>query len=176
MQIAKLLPQKTTCILTLIIACVISGQSLPQSAPAKEKAPLQEKQSDEKPKASVKNDVEILSDTMGVDFDPYMKRLRHRIQHYWEALIPPIALPPANKSGTVTIEFAITRDGNVRGMKLINSSGSVALDQAAWHSITEAVPLPILPLGFKDDYLQLRCNFSYNHPSKQAQEAKHEGK
>lgn len=61
-------------------------------------------------------------------------------------------------------------------MKLINSSGSVALDRAAWHGITEAVPLPILPLEFKDDYLQLRFNFSYNHPAKQAQEAKHEGK
>jgi outer membrane biosynthesis protein TonB len=62
-------------------------------------------------------------------------------------------------------------------MKLINSSGSVALDQAAWHSITEAEPLPILPLEFKDDYLQLRCNFSYNPPpAKLAQEAKYEGK
>ncbi len=156
---------------------MISARPLPQSNPAKEKAPLEEEKSDEKkPKANMKNDVEILSDTMGVDFGPYMKRLRYRIQRYWEALIPPVALPPVNRSGTVTIEFAITRDGNVRGMKLINSSGSVALDQAAWHGITKAVPLPILPLEFKDDYLQLRCNFSYNHPAKQVQEAKHDGK
>lgn len=112
MPIANLLPQKIFPILLLVVACMISARPLPQSDPAKEKAPLQEKKSDEtKPKANVKNDVEILSDTMGVDFGPYMKRLRYRIQRYWEALIPPVALPPVNKSGTVTIEFTIREKG-----------------------------------------------------------------
>lgn len=177
MQIANLLPQKIACILTLIVTCMISGQSLPQIDPPKDKAPSQEKKSDEKkPEANVKGGIEILSDTMGVDFGAYMKRLRYQVQNHWDALIPPVALPPVNKSGTVTIELAIMRDGSVRGMKLINSSGSVALDQAAWHGITEAVPLPTLPLEFKGDYLQLRCNFVYNPLAKQPQEAKQETK
>jgi TonB family protein len=173
MQIANLLPQKIVSILIPAVACMVLAQPLPQRDPPKDKAPVQEK----KAEANVKNSVEILSDTRGVDFGSYMQRLRYRIQRYWETLLPPVALSPSNKSGTVTIEFVIARDGKVQGMKLINSSGSVALDQAAWHAITEAEPLPILPLEFKDDYLQLRCNFSYNPPpAKQAQEAKYERK
>jgi TonB family protein len=178
MQNANLLPQKIVSILVPAVACIILAQPVPQSDPPKDKAHAQEKKSDDKKtEANVRNGVEILSGTRGVDFGPYLQRLRYRIQRYWEAEIPPVALSPLKKSGTVTIEFAITRDGTVKGMKLINSSGSVAMDQAAWHGITEAVPLPILPLEFKDDYLQLRCNFYYNLPAdKQAQEAKHEGK
>lgn len=173
MQIANLLPQKIVSILIPAVACMVLAQPLPQRDPPKDKAPVQE----EKAEANVKNSVEILSDTRGVDFGSYIQRLRYRIQRYWETLLPPVALSTSNKSGTVTIEFVIARDGKVQGMKFINSSGSVALDQAAWHGITEAEPLPILPLAFKDDYLQLRCNFSYNPPlAKLAQEAKYERK
>ncbi|HEV7520682.1 MAG TPA: TonB family protein [Candidatus Angelobacter sp.] len=169
--------RKLAGLLILIVAGAIPGSALIQSDQQKDKAPSQEKKSDEKkPEANVKGGIEILSDTMGVDFGAYMKRLRYRIQNHWDVLIPPVALPPVNKSGTVTIELAIMRDGRVRGMKLINSSGSVALDQAAWHGITEAVPLPTLPLEFKGDYLQLRCNFVYNPPAEQPQEAKQETK
>src|SRR5712671_3535338 len=172
--------RKLTGLLILIVAGTIPGNAVIQTDQQGNKAPSQEKKSDEKkPEANVKGGIEILSDTMGVDFDPYMKRLRYRIQNHWDALIPPVALPPVNKSGTVTIEFAITRDGAIRGMKLINSSGSVALDQAAWHGITEAVALPTLPLEFKGDYLRLRCNFVYNPPTKQPgskQETKQETK
>jgi TonB family protein len=173
MQIANLLPQKIVSILIPAVACMVLAQPLPQRDPPKDKAPVQEK----KAEANVKNSVEILSDTRGIDFGSYIQRLRYRIQRYWETLIPPVALSPSNKSGTVTIEFVIARDGKVQGMKLINSSGSVALDQAAWHGITEAEPLPILPLEFKDDYLQLRCNFSYNPPpAKLTQEIKYQGR
>ena len=80
MHIASRLPQKITCILTLVVACMISAHSLPQSDPAKDKAPLQEKKSDEKKPdiAAQGGGIEILSDTMGVDFGPYMRRLKVR--------------------------------------------------------------------------------------------------
>ncbi|HZE81725.1 MAG TPA: hypothetical protein VE604_12555, partial [Candidatus Polarisedimenticolia bacterium] len=100
MQIAKLLPQKITCILPLIVTCMISGQSLPQIDPPKDKAPLQEKKSDEKKPDIVAQGggIEILSDTMGVDFGPYMRHLKVTVQGHWNALIPAVALPPLSKS------------------------------------------------------------------------------
>lgn len=164
MQIANLLPQKITCILILIVTCMISGRSLPQSDPAKDKAPLQEKESDEnKPDiAAQRGGIEVLSDTMGVDFGPYMRQLKVTVQTHWNALIPEVALWPLRKSGTVTIEFAVMKDGHVRGMKLVQSSGDSQLDRAAWGGITDAIPLPTLPSEFKGDYLKLRCNFIYN--------------
>jgi TonB family protein len=176
MQIANLLPQKIVSILIPAVAFMVLAQSALQSRPLKDNAPVQEEKSANKKAEANINSVEILSDTRSVDFGPYIQRLRYRIQRYWEAQIPPVALSPSNKSGTVTIEFTIARDGAVKGMKFISSSGSVAMDAAAWHGITEAAPLPILPLGFKDDYLQLRCNFYYNPPAKQVREAKHERK
>lgn len=174
MQIAKLLPQKITCLLTLIVTCMISGQSLPQIDPAKDKPPLQEKKSDEKKPdiAAQGGGIQILSDTMGVDFGPYMRRLKVTVQGHWNALIPEVALPPLSKSGTVTIELAVMKDGHVRDMKLVKSSGDLRLDQAAWGGITTAIPLPTLPSEFKGDYLKLRCNFIYNPAAKPAQEVK----
>jgi TonB family protein len=115
-----------------------------------------------RPKVDTRGGLEILSDTMGVDFGPYMKRLRYTVQTHWDPLIPESAMPPVMKKGVVVIEFAITREGRVLGMKLISGSGDVALDRAAWAAITDAIPLPNLPTQFSGDYLQIRARFYYN--------------
>ena len=72
-----------------------------------------------KPNVAAKGGLEILSDTMGVDFGPYMKRLRYTVQTHWDPLIPESAMPPVMKKGVVIIEFAITKEGKVMGMKLV---------------------------------------------------------
>jgi len=114
------------------------------------------------PPSRASESIEILSDTMGIDFAPYLKGLHLIVKNHWNALIPESALPPLMKSGTVTIEFAIQRNGEIAGMKLVTSSGDVALDRAAWGGIIDSVPLPTLPAAFKGDYLRLRCDFLYN--------------
>jgi len=114
------------------------------------------------PKTDRHEGMEILSDTLGVDFGPYMKRLHYTVQNHWDPLIPESALPPVMKKGVVVIEFSISRDGKVSGMKLISSSGDVALDRAAWGAITDAIPLPRLPAQFAGEYLELRARFYYN--------------
>jgi TonB family protein len=115
-----------------------------------------------RPKIDTKGGLEILSDTMGVDFGPYMKRLRDTVVDHWMPLIPESARPPVMKKGLVVIEFAITKDGKVMGMKLISPSGDVALDRAAWGAITYAIPMPNLPTEFTGDYLKIRGLFYYN--------------
>ncbi len=108
--------------------------------------------------------VEILSDTMGVDFGPYMQRVIAATYRSWLPLIPESARPPLNKSGKVGIEFVIAPDGSVKGMVLKFPSGDVALDRAAWGGITGASPYPPLPKEFKGPYLALRFGFYYNVP------------
>jgi TonB family protein len=115
-----------------------------------------------RPKVDTRGGLEILSDTMGVDFGPYMKRLKFTVQNHWEPLIPESALPPVMKKGVVVIEFAITKEGKVMGMKLISGSGDTALDRAAWGAITDAIPLPNLPAVFSGNYLLIRARFYYN--------------
>lgn len=114
------------------------------------------------PKTDRREGMEILSDTLGVDFGPYMKRLRYTVQNHWDPLIPESAMPPVMKKGVVIIEFSIDKTGKVSGMKLISSSGDVALDRAAWGAITDAIPLPNLPTQFAGQYLQIRARFYYN--------------
>jgi TonB family protein len=106
--------------------------------------------------------LDILSDTMGVDFGPYLARIVHDVKQNWYNLIPESA---EMKKGKLAIEFAITKDGHVAGMKLVASSGDVALDRPAWGSISSNNPFPPLPSEFGGQYLALRFTFYYN-PSK----------
>jgi TonB family protein len=115
-----------------------------------------------RPKTDKRDDLEILSDTMGVDFGPYLKRLKISVMDHWEPLIPEVARPPMMKKGALIIEFAILRNGSVQGLRLVSSSGDLALDRAAFGSITSADPFNPLPPDFKGDFLKLRARFIYN--------------
>jgi outer membrane biosynthesis protein TonB len=110
---------------------------------------------------AMKAGVDILSDTMGVDFGPYMKRLIADTYRSWIPLIPESARPPLDKQGRVGIRFKILPDGSVTQMILEFPSGDVSLDKAAWGGITSA-GYPPLPKEFKGPFLELRFGFYYN--------------
>ncbi|MGA8212785.1 MAG: TonB family protein [Candidatus Sulfotelmatobacter sp.] len=107
--------------------------------------------------------LEILSDTQGVDFGPYLQRVLHDVRENWYRAIPESA---QMKHGNLIIEFAITKDGRVAGMKLVATSGDVPLDRAAWAGIVGSDPFPALPSDFGGPYLALRFRFYYN-PTKE---------
>ena len=106
--------------------------------------------------------LDVLSDTMGVDFGPYLQRVLHDVKQNWYTLIPEAARAPLMKKGKVSIEFAILKDGKVAGLQLEGSSGDVSLDRAAWGGITASNPFPPLPNEFGGQYLALRFHFYYN--------------
>jgi len=106
--------------------------------------------------------VDVLSDTQGVDFGPYLDRVLQAVRMNWYALIPEEARPPLLKKGKVSIEFAIMPDGRTAGMVLRGPSGDVALDRAAWGGITASTPFSPLPKEFHGPYLALRFHFYYN--------------
>ena len=103
--------------------------------------------------------LDILSDTQGVDFGPYLQRILQDVKENWYHLIPESA---EMKKGKLAIEFAITKDGHVADMRLVATSGDVALDRPAWGSITSSNPFPPLPNEFTGPYLALRFRFYYN--------------
>ena len=110
----------------------------------------------------IHSDMDILSDTMGVDFGPYLSRVLHDVRINWYNLIPEVARAPLMKKGKVSIEFAILKNGKVAGLRLTGPSGDVSLDRAAWGGITGSDPFPPLPVEFRGDYLSLRFHFYYN--------------
>lgn len=112
--------------------------------------------------SAAQSQLDILSDTMGVDFGPYLSRVLQNVRTNWYTLIPEVARPPIMKQGKVSIEFAITKEGRVAGMKLTFPSGDSSLDRAAWGGITASNPFPPLPQEFRGNYLALRFHFYYN--------------
>jgi TonB family protein len=107
--------------------------------------------------------IEVLSDTQGVNFDPYLERVLHDVKMNWYSATPESA---QKKHGNLVIEFAITRDGKVAGMKLVAPSRDAPLDRAAWAGIVGSNPFLPLPSEFSGQFLALRFRFFYN-PTKE---------
>ena len=105
---------------------------------------------------------EILTDTMGVDFGPYLQRVVAIVRQNWYNLMPPSVYPPILKQGKLALEFVILKDGKETSLALRTSSGDVALDRAAWGSITASTPFPPLPKEFPGQLLGLRFYYFYN--------------
>ncbi len=106
--------------------------------------------------------VEVLSDTMGVDFAPYLRRILSDIKRTWIPLIPEEARPPLNKQGETLIRFIILPDGRVGAMNLDGSTQDEAIDRAAWGAIKGNNPFPPLPNQFHGPQLELRIRFLVN--------------
>jgi len=112
--------------------------------------------------AKAMDQAEILTDTMGVDFGPYLTRITQIVRQNWYTLMPPAVYPPILKQGKLSIEFVILKDGKTTGMVVHTTSGDVALDRAAWGSITASTPFPPLPKEFPGQFLGLRFYYFYN--------------
>lgn len=122
-------------------------------------------------KDSPQGNVDILSDTRGVDFGPYLRDVIEKVRRNWYNSIPEEARSPQFKQGKLAIQFIIDKNGNVEGMRLNPSSGDAALDRAAWGGITASNPFSRLPKEFTGPYLALRFRFYYN-PNRIAPELK----
>ena len=105
---------------------------------------------------------EILTDTMGVDFGPYLARVLQIVRGNWYNVMPESVYPPLRKQGQLSIDFVILKNGKVSTMVYHTSSGDVALDRAAWGSITASNPFPPLPKEFPGQILGIRLYYLYN--------------
>jgi len=106
--------------------------------------------------------MEVLTDTQGVDFGPYLAQVIQIVKRNWYSIIPESAYPPLSKKGKVTIEFAIDKKGQIEGLTVVKPSGDVPLDRAAYGGIQFSNPFPPLPREFGGPYLGLRFLFFYN--------------
>jgi len=107
---------------------------------------------------------DILSDTQGVDFGPYLRRILADIKRNWEPLLPEEIQPPISKQGETYIRFIILPDGNLQvgGMHLDGSTHDVAIDKSCWNAITSEGQFPPLPSQFHGPNLELRIHFLVN--------------
>jgi len=104
--------------------------------------------------------IEILSDTQGADFSPYMKKLQQIESKSWNRYLTQDPDVTAGNAGWTTIRFTISADGRVTAMRLEGSSHVEALNRAAWAAITSVGNFPALPHGFSSPNLELRIRFN----------------
>ena len=91
---------------------------------------------------------DILSDTQGADFGPYMRQALQSIRRLWLSS-ESVKATPADKSQTETIiRFTISPEGKISAMQLVQSAHQIEIDRAAWGSITAVGEFPPLPTEF----------------------------
>jgi TonB family protein len=108
--------------------------------------------------------VDILSDTQGVNFNPYLQKILREIYEQWVPLLPDETRPPISKTGTTLIRFTIMPDGRVSAMNLDGSTHDDAINKAAWGSINAVGQFPPLPKEFHGPNLELRIDFEVLKP------------
>ncbi len=119
--------------------------------------------------AGALGDVDILSDTSGVDPDElqkYINRLINELRQTWIPLLPEETYPPLSKQGDTLISMTIAPDGHLAAIHMDGSTHDDAINLAAWNSIKDTLvsfPSP-LPKGMKDPNLSLRIRFMVNEP------------
>lgn len=119
--------------------------------------------------AGLKDQAEVLSDTQGWDYGPYLARVVNAVRINWYKLIPEEAGPPFYRTGVVVIDFEIRRNGSVGPIIVRSGSGTTSLDHAAFGGITASNPFNPLPGEYKGDELKLRFSFHYLGPIRTTQ-------
>lgn len=117
------------------------------------------------PKTGVKFDSSIdepliLSDTYGVDLDPYLRQIYFIVRANWYSLIPELIY--TGRKGRVTIVFDIQRNGHIINLNVVARSGTTPYDNAALGSLNLSSPLPSLPNYFPGDHITLQYTYLYN--------------
>jgi TonB family protein len=151
--------------ITMVLGCcgpVFSLQdSQPQVVPDTPHVDLKQL-SGSAPEVKTASPLEVLSDTQGVDFGPYLSLVLSNVKKKWYKLIPSSAQWPVVKKGKVSVEFQILPDGHIQGLRYTTQSGDLSLDRAAYGGIATSNPFPPLPSNFTGKFLALRFNFFYN--------------
>ncbi len=91
---------------------------------------------------------------VSVDFQPFMADLQRRIKKAW---FP----PKGNESKVVKTYFKITRNGTLKDLKILTSSGVAAADEAALTAVKNAAPFAPLPYGSPES-VKIEFRFDYN--------------
>jgi len=107
---------------------------------------------------------DILSDTQGVDFGPYMRQALGMIRKLWLSSLPEGVKLPNEPQAETIIRFTIGQDGTISAMTLDQSAHLIEVDRAAWGSITGVERFPSLPADFNGPSLILRISFRVKPP------------
>jgi TonB family protein len=100
----------------------------------------------------------VLLDTREPRYAPYLTRIRHRIEEFWNY---PEFAKEFGIEGDATLRFSILGDGTISSLLLITSSGFEALDEESLRAVRIADPYPPLPDRLGLTKLTIIATFQY---------------
>ena len=106
--------------------------------------------------------IDILTDTEGIDFGPYLRSAMDQIRKNWYDLIPAEAKAPSFKQGLAIVTCSIRKDGTIDTVRISSPSGDSNFDDAASNAVKNSSPLAPLPAQFTKPALTVRLRFFYN--------------
>ena len=105
------------------------------------------------------DDKPIPLDTKEEKYVSYFNRIKQQIQRTW---VYPAQAAKRKISGELTLRFEISRDGNLLGLRLVDTSGFEILDIAATKAVKEAAPYYPFPLTISKKKLSILATFVYS--------------
>jgi protein TonB len=102
--------------------------------------------------------VPIPIDTIDPRYADYFLELKKRIEANWS--YPEEAIR-ARKTGHGVVGFVLRKDGSVREVAVLSSSGVPILDRFIGNAIRFASPFPPIPGNMGEDVLPISVNFQY---------------
>jgi protein TonB len=91
-------------------------------------------------------------------FFSYLLHLKQKIQGVW---VYPSSAARAGIGGSLTVEFSVSRNGELLYVNLLDSSGHAILDESALRAIRVAAPYFPFPSRMTAKRLKIRANFVY---------------
>ena len=88
----------------------------------------------------------------------YLKRSRSLIERHKQY---PLMASKRRIEGTVLVAASLERDGTLRHCEVLQSSGSLLLDNAALRSVRSVARFPELPVELQTDYLDFQVPVSF---------------
>jgi len=93
---------------------------------------------------------------LGTRLGWYAEIVRQRIAQQWMTN----GLDSSSQRQPATVSFVIMRDGSVRDVRVIQSSGNPNIDNTAQRAVYQANPLPALPPQVTDNYISAQFTFN----------------
>lgn len=100
----------------------------------------------------------ISFDTSDIKYAPYMQRLKQAIESAWRY---PADAARRGLQGDLNISFTINKNGTLKAVDVMSTTGQMSLDDAAVSSIKDAAPFWPLPDEWGKDSFTVKGHFVY---------------
>ncbi len=97
-------------------------------------------------------------DTTELKYISYMTKIKRQIDLVW--IYPALAIE-RGEQGTLILQFTIVSTGQLKDVRIIKSSGSKILDNAAVEAIRTAAPYPVFPKEWKEEEITIAARMEY---------------